>query len=173
MVLAVACSPRAGERRAAPPTIVRPVPTIVTVPVLAGAGPAITAVRFGEETAVTIVNFGSESVDLRRWLLCSRSDCFGLAGRLGPGRMKVVAPPEIHRLAADGGDLALYASTRYDDHDHLADYVAWGAGGPRLQPAVAGGLWPQGDAVPVGPGAVSISAPAGGSSSADWVEEDG
>ena len=187
----VAPEPSTTTTEAPPPTTTTT--TTTTLPPNAAPDFGLTQIVFGDAAFVVITNWGAAAGTLDGYWLCQFPAYEALpAVELGPGEQVLIGlasnpPPELAGMAAvidlgpalgmldpEDGEVALYASSNFDDPDSITAYVEWGAPGhPRAPVAITAGIWEEGT-VAVFDEAPSISSgvhPA--TSSGDWSADIG
>lgn len=129
-----------------PPTTVTNPPDSVEL-----ATVQVSMVEFEGSGFVRLANNGDGDADLTgHWMVQQGKavDLGVLAESVIPAGGSIDLPAEgIGGVSADGGEIALFGGTDWDNPDALVAYVQWGSGGSHESVAVAAGLWPEGASV--------------------------
>jgi len=129
----------------------------------AAAAFAVTEIQFGTNGFVSIKNVGDASGNLAGFALCSRPRyfqipdvelqpleiawiAFGDGATLGDGagiaQTVIAMNGQLGIPSRDGGELALYRSSDFENPELMVTYVEWGsAGHGRSEVAIAASLW--------------------------------
>lgn len=124
----------------------------------------IGSVVFGDQGTIEVGNLGPDAGDLTGYWLAIDPYYLELPSTvLAPGTALIVSVAEdadptlvvpafglLPSLTGSSGEIGLYASGNFGSPDAIVDYVEWGSTGHvRSTVAIAAGLWPEDETVPV------------------------
>lgn len=152
----------------------KPLPTPTEIEPYAqtvGSFLAIHEVGLGPEGYISLTNFTSVPVTTKGLYLCQGADCFALpeavikpgsAGKVavgtGEGMEGVIARgATIGALKQSDGEIALFASDKFDDPQAILVYLQWGSTPHALtELAVKAGLWIESGYAPTSKNAIRL-----------------
>jgi len=118
---------------------------------------------------VTIKNEGDAAVDMTGLKICQAPDYGDLPSEtLEPGATVSVAAPST--IAADSGEIGIYADDNFGSAASIVSYVEWGESGhQRSTTAIEAGIWSDGEFVDSADATILTASAGTAFTGADWT----